>query len=341
VRTRFGAEELLQSHAFDRPHEAGGRRFHGGFDSLGRYRSPRTRWRRPAITAWARQLKAEGQTLLRCPASLFGTSSYPSAAQQAYLLEHGLGRPFYDALTRTAEVECKAGRLRAMQGPDFRALVQQEIDQRALGHLDHGLLAAHGLDEAGDPATPTMGGHDQMWLTARDMLFDGQEYETTEGIIESASVSSGMFERQFQRIPQSIELALRFFMNVLLSEIRAESMFDFCDKLLARHDVFGDRPGARQEARMLIHRIRCDEISHVGYLRVMLSELRAMRWTTEDGGTIDGREVIDPLWETMLEQHNRLERDAEHSRRVAIEDLIETSRNANCSVDLESFRAWS
>ena len=45
----------------------------------------------------------------------------------------------------------------------------------AIGHLDRGLLLAHGLDEGGEsadgPDGEAIGGHDVMWFVARDLAF--------------------------------------------------------------------------------------------------------------------------------------------------------------------------
>ena len=48
----YTESELLASHDYAAPLVAGGVRCHGGFDADGTYVSPRTRYRRPAITAW-------------------------------------------------------------------------------------------------------------------------------------------------------------------------------------------------------------------------------------------------------------------------------------------------
>ena len=59
----------------------------------------------------------------------------------------------------------------------------------ACGHLNLGLLYAHGMDEGGDPEHPEAGGaHDAMWFAARDLVFgkDGPDPKVQRGL-ESAA----------------------------------------------------------------------------------------------------------------------------------------------------------
>ncbi|MHB8594423.1 MAG: hypothetical protein ACYDB3_08860, partial [Acidimicrobiales bacterium] len=51
----FTFSELLAEHRYDEPLVVNGVRCHGGFDDSGRYVSPRTRNRVPAIAAWEAQ----------------------------------------------------------------------------------------------------------------------------------------------------------------------------------------------------------------------------------------------------------------------------------------------
>ena len=52
AQVEFTEDELLADLAVTEPLIAGGVRCHGGFDEDGRYVSPRTRFRLPAIAAW-------------------------------------------------------------------------------------------------------------------------------------------------------------------------------------------------------------------------------------------------------------------------------------------------
>jgi hypothetical protein len=55
MQVAFTEEELLANCPVTEPLVAGGVRCHGGFDEHGTYRSPRTRYRVPAIVAWGEQ----------------------------------------------------------------------------------------------------------------------------------------------------------------------------------------------------------------------------------------------------------------------------------------------
>ncbi len=63
--------------------------------------------------------------------------------------------------------------------PDFQNIVEEDISGTATGHLNKGLLVAHGLDEGGSPERGE-GGHDAMWFAVRDMLFGKHAYPRAE-----------------------------------------------------------------------------------------------------------------------------------------------------------------
>src|SRR5262245_23026537 len=68
LQVEFTEAELLADHDVVEPLLAGGVRCHGGFDAEGRYVSPRTKHRVPAITAWqARHLEVFGHDLPHIP----------------------------------------------------------------------------------------------------------------------------------------------------------------------------------------------------------------------------------------------------------------------------------
>ena len=56
--TAWTEDELLATDPGIEPLIVGGYRCHGGFDDDGRYHSPRTRFRVPAIEAWQQQHRA-------------------------------------------------------------------------------------------------------------------------------------------------------------------------------------------------------------------------------------------------------------------------------------------
>jgi len=52
-----------------------------------------------------------------------------------------------------------------------------------------------------------------------------------------------------------------------------------------------------------VERIRTDEAIHVGYLQTAISEMRSFTFKTVDGGTVKGKDLIDPIWEGMVHWH--------------------------------------
>ena len=87
----YSADEILSEHGYRRPHVVAGQDLHGGFDAGGRYVSPRTRHRRPAIHRWGAALRARGGDLLAAQPRLFDGPRYPNSAQHRYLLTEELG----------------------------------------------------------------------------------------------------------------------------------------------------------------------------------------------------------------------------------------------------------
>ena len=93
-------------------------------------------------------------------------------------------------------------------------------------------------------------------------------------------------------------------MNVLMIEIRAEHFFTFCTDVMRDPANFRDRRDVALHAAELVDRIRQDEAPHVGYLSVVISELRSFSFRTLDGGTVAGASFIDPIWQGMVRWHS-------------------------------------
>ena len=100
----WSRDELLASDPCAEPLVAGDVRCHGGFDADGRYRSPRTLHRGPAIRAWQARLAREGAALLDVDRRLM-PPQYPNVAQATLLLRHGVRAPVVRALTIISIVE--------------------------------------------------------------------------------------------------------------------------------------------------------------------------------------------------------------------------------------------
>jgi hypothetical protein len=86
-------------------------------------------------------------------------------------------------------------------------------------------------------------------------------------------------------------------------EIRAENFFNFCTAVMRDPKNFRDRREVALHAADLVNRIRQDEAPHVGYLTVVISELRSFTFKTADGKQVSGASFIDPVWRGMVQWH--------------------------------------
>ncbi len=298
-KLRYSADELLADHPYAKPHIEAGYKLHGGFDAGGRYLSPRTLNRWPAIKAWSDALGARGGELIDSSQQLMERPHFPSEAQQTLLLEQGLGETLWDSLTITGVIEARGQRLATATAPDFQSIIVEDISETATGHLNKGLLRAHGLDEGGNPAAGE-GGHDAMWFAVRDMLFGKNAYPIPE-IPEN--LSRPEMGRLMPQVPPEHENWILLLMNVLMIEVRAESAFRFNMAVMRDPANFRDRRAVAEHAAELVDRIRQDEAPHVGYLTVVVSELRDFTFKTGGGKRIKGAEFIDPIWRGMVQWH--------------------------------------
>jgi hypothetical protein len=310
---RYSREDLMRSHPYAKPHQAAGYRLHGGFTADGAYVSPRTLVRWPAVHAWRDGLRARGWPLIDASAALLERPGFPSFAQQKLLLSEGLGQTFWDSLTVTGIIEARGQGLCNYAAPDLERQVVEPLQDTAAGHVNLGLLYAHGADEGGDPASPDEGAHDAMWFAARDLAFGKGAWPLAKA---PDSIAREVDGREMPAIPEVCEQFIKFMMNVLMIEVRAESFFDLCSRLFRDPELFAGRRAEADLAAELVERIRTDEAIHVAYLQVLISELRSFTWRTVDGGVQAGAEILDPVWERMVEWHGRTQRDlaADRSR---------------------------
>jgi len=295
----YSRAELLAEHPYARPLEVAGYRLHGGFLPDGAYVPPRTLYRWPAVRAWQAALRARGWPLLDADRSLLRAGPFPSFAQQKLLLRNGLGQTLWNSLTITGVIEARGSLLIDLPAPDFQRLFAEDLGSTATGHLNKGLLAAHGMDEGGDPAT-RLGAHDAMWFAVRDLAFGKSAFPLPEIPPNIARPESG---RLAPRIPLGHEQMLSLLMNVLMIEVRAANIFDFVLRLLRDPELFADRRAEVAVGAEMVERIRTDEEIHVAYLQTVLSEMRSLTVKTTDGGTMPGAELIDPMWATMVDWH--------------------------------------
>ncbi len=322
-RLVFSQEELLSSDGYASPLIADRVRCHGGFDTAGQYRSPRTLHRDPAIRAWQARLRREGADLIEIPDAL-RPPQYPNVEQSKLLLREGIREPVVRALTLISIVEGFGAIIRDVEVPDLRSLVVESIDGTALDHLDGGLFEAHARDESG---YRDEGGHKQMWEAARDLALENPKVPGDVLLRLMGRRGRGNArERGFPQIDGKLERMLSTMAQVLAVEVFATGTFDWGESVLSDAEV----SAAPEEAAALVRYIRSDESPHVEYLRTALTEVRSRNLRTVDGSQISGRTVVDGLLHRMLytltterprEQREDLRqgltRTFEHARRPA------------------------
>ena len=222
----------------------------------------------------------------------------PNPAQQRYLIEHGVTRPFWNGLTVTGKIEGRGRMIAEMPFPELQRIVVEDIGGLALGHLKKGLLRAHGVDEGGEP-DKGIGGHDVMWFVARDLAF-GADAHPDHRAAGGHRPTGGR-----GALHAGTRHALRD--GAALSDEPAAHRVPRRDRLrqlagdVSDAGLFGDRGADALEAAEIIERIRTDEKIHVESLRLYLGELRSLTVKTVDGGTIAGALLIDRFWTGLLD----------------------------------------
>lgn len=293
----YTQEELMQSHDYASPHFEANICLHGGFDDTGTYIPPRLLHRGPAIEAWTAALRERGGDLLEADSSLLGGVRYPSLAQTKLLLREGLGQTFWNTLTITGKIEARGQILATLSFPDFQDAVEPDLSGWALGHLNKGLLHAHGIDEGGEPESG-IGGHDAMWFALRDLAFGDVDYP--DAIVPDGIGRPETTQQQFPEVPNAIERTIYFLLNLLLIEFRAERGFSMTEDLLRDPELFIDRRSEAEHAAEIVGRIRTDELVHVSSLRLYLGEIRELAFNARSGGAVSGREIVDTMWRDIV-----------------------------------------
>jgi hypothetical protein len=341
VQTSWTERELLENDPVVEPLMVAGYRCHGGFDADGRYHSPRTRFRVPAIEAWQQRHTDDfGTALLDVPLATWPTT-YPNVAQSRFLLEAGVRDPMVSTLTRIGTVEGFGALIRHAVVPDRQRFFVESIAGTAIEHLDRGLFEAHARDEAGWNEEY---GHRHMWFAVRDLAFEHPVTEDqTAVMLARMGITTGgpapdpegararmLAACVFDDLDPTFELMIQRMIGILLIEISAHHVFAWAEELLADPDlVAGDGEAAR-----LVSYIRQDEAPHVAYLTTALTEMRDRTFVGESGRRIPGTEVIGTLWEHGLadslgerrQQNLRIaEREVEHALegRDDRDDLLE------------------
>lgn len=311
MQVEFTAEELLLDPDYAEPLVADGVRCHGGFDADGVYRSPRTRFRAPAIEAWeAQRAEQFGTPRLDVPEDAW-PANFPNIEQSTFLIRHGVTEPTISALTRIGTVEGFGGLLRYLSVPDWQSTFDEDVRGTAIDHIGRGLFEAHARDEAGHE---DQAGHDRMWFAARDIAFDRPLTEDQTAImLERMGIAApggdiaGRIAQQRAAaeanralpadLPLELEMLLQRVIGLLFIEIAAFHGFRWAEGVLSTEHVAGEGEAAR-----IISYIRADETPHVGYLLTALSEMRDRTWVGSTGTRYAGTEMLDALWRRSLEQ---------------------------------------
>jgi hypothetical protein len=293
---RYSRDELLREHDFASPHIVAGQRIHGGFDASGRYVSPRTLLREPALKHWASALQARGGEPLPCSSSLLAGVRVPNTAQQKLLVQAGLGQTFWNTLTITGIIEARGRVLADIPIPSFQAVVVEDISDMAIGHLDRGLLEAHGLDEGGVVGSG-VGAHDVMWFALRDLAFGPTDFPPP---VLPESITRPDAAEPMPELLRPQARMLSFLMNLLMIELRAEIGFSSTEALLLDPELFVERRPQATEAARVVERIRQDERIHLDSLRVVLGEARQLTFRSVDGSTVPGRALVDAFWDQLV-----------------------------------------
>src|SRR5438445_1736739 len=275
MRYHYSREEILADHPYERPLVLDGVPCHGGFVD-GRYVSPRTRWRAPAIAAWQARLPAGELEAVLGPIDAAVPPHFPSAAQTRLLVRHGVTVPLVRLLSLIAIVEGFGGDvLRLVALPPLGERVRDPIDGTALAHLAS-LFEAHARDEAG---------HRRMWELARDIALDKPPVPKDL----ASSVTPAGAPSLLSEIPFDTEALILRMMGVLVIEVFAIEAFRWAREVLGDRTLFP----RHDESRTLIEYIQQDETPHVGYLATALAELRCRRLAGVTGEPAPGKAVID------------------------------------------------
>lgn len=291
----WSKEELEADHQYAQPHIEVDTRLHGGLDQDGNYISPRTLNRVPAIVNWRTKLGRRDIDLIEANISLQKEDNYPNPEQQKHLLRNGLDQTLFDSLTNIGRIEASGVMISQLTVPDFQSIIEEDISGTTLGHLDKGLFTSHGWDEGGKPDSDE-GGHDAMWYTVRDLLWDAGTYELPE---PGAGAEIKRNEQIIPQIPAQFERILDLMMQILLLEMRAYQVFAISEDVMRDASLFTDRRDQAELAADIVHRIRMDETIHVGYLQTALTEFRSYTVKTVSGASLSGADLFDRSWEDL------------------------------------------
>src|SRR5271156_5584042 len=315
-RLNFSTDEILANVPTREALIVKGVKCHGGFDADGNYRSPRTAFRVPAITAWQEQhVATSGTALFEIPADTV-SPQVPNVAQVKFLLKSGVREPMVRWLSEIAIVEGFGAMIRELPVPPLKTFIREDTAGTALAHLPGGFFQADARDEAGLAGG---GGHSPVWEAARDAALSNPSISPE---IYAAIIArrGGQPAAMFPELGEPVERLIRFMANVLAIEVFAASTFAWAEEILSDPEV-SDAP---DDAANLVRFIRADEAPHVQYLRTALSEIQARTLLTLDGKPMSGRKVVDDLAERGV---RAMVRQRLNERPVMVSDLIRKTAN--------------
>jgi hypothetical protein len=220
--------------------------------------------------------------------------NYPNYPQAKFLLQEGVVEPVTRALTIISIVEGFGARIREVKAPDFSAEIKESVEGTAVAHLANGLFEAHARDEAGHR---NEGGHKQMWEAARDLGL-AKPHVPGDVLLRLMSGNiTGERVRMFPALSERMENMILMMANVLIVEHFAADTFAWAQQLLGDPEVSADP----ERAAHVVGCIARDEVPHVEYLTVALSELRARTLISADGRQeFSGAEVVDEVFRRQL-----------------------------------------
>lgn len=300
AQLEFTEAELLADATVVEPLTVGGVRCHGGFDQDGRYVSPRTRFRVPAIEAWgARHGEQFATGLIDMPLDRWA-KTVPNEAQARFLIRSGVPEPLMASLTRIGTVEGYGANICLLKPVDLQDRFVEDITGTAIAHLGHGLFEAHGRDEAGFGGRA---GHRDMWFAARDLAFGrGIDELDVEAMLARMGLGRGRPGAGTSRllpadIPADFEFMVTLMVRVLFIELSAFHTFAWAEAWMGDTELVG----GDGEAARLVSYIRADETPHIDYLRTALSEMRDRTWVGESGRTYAGSSMLERIWTPLLD----------------------------------------
>ena len=288
AQVEFTETELLADVPVVEPLIAGGVRCHGGFDAEGRYVSPRTLFRRPAIAAWGEQNCARFSTELIDPPLEWWERSYPSVDQARFLIRAGVPEPLMATLTRIGTVEGYGANIRLLKPKDLQRHFVEDVggtaDRPSRRRPLRGARTRRGGlgGRGGPPGHVVRRARHRVRAAARGARHRGDA--GPDGLRPRAArapsaPAAARRHRARARDDGDADDPRPLHRDLRLSHLRLGRGVD------VRHRA----GGGRRRGRPLVSYIRADETPHVGYLRTALSEMRDRTWVGEGGTTTRAR----------------------------------------------------